>query len=372
MYNAGDDSYRRQPKRMDDFVRDALLQRVKAHGTNYGITTFDFIFHGGEPLLAGKQFFEQFVRQASVVLPPQVEPRFFMQTNGVLLDEAWCRHLGSLGIRLGISLDGPAPINDRYRLDHQGNSSFRAAERGLRYALESDSLINQPGVLIVIDPTTDPIEVYDYFQSIGVDVLDFLLPDATFDHPPLRISPGDTSYADWLIQIFDRWFMVSKRPRIRMFDQLISLIIGREVTSERWGTGNNEYIVVETNGGIEPSDMLKICGPNFTKTNVNVHTHELIDALGEELLSLHRNSHQKLSPVCQKCPIVAVCGGGFLSHRYSQQSGFNNPSVYCWDLLKLITHIQNRVYTFLPDEICQEADLAPISYEEALLVLADK
>ncbi|GAB4022748.1 radical SAM protein [Spirosoma koreense] len=372
MYNLGDDSYRRQPRRMRAAVRDALLHRVLSHSVRYGLSTFDFIFHGGEPLLAGKRFFEQFVQEASAVLQPRVEPRFFLQTNAVLLDEDWCRQLGQLGIRVGISLDGPASVNDRYRLDHRGRSSFLAAEQGLRCALGSKDLMNQPGVLTVVDPTTDPMVVYNYFRSVGVEVLDFLLPDATFDRPPRGWPGRETPYADWLIRIFDGWFGAPNRPRIRLFDQLIALIVGHDVTSERWGMGPNEFIVVETDGGIEPSDMLKICGPNFTKTDANVCTHDLVDALSHELMALHRNSHQQLSSTCQKCPIVAVCGGGFLAHRYSQINGFDNPSVYCRDLLRLITHIQNKVCAFLPAELCQEADLEPLSYADALLALTDE
>ncbi|WP_020607410.1 radical SAM protein [Spirosoma spitsbergense] len=366
MYHAGDDSYQRQPKRMTALVRDALLQRVLEHCNRYGLKTFDFILHGGEPLLAGKRFFEQFVAQAIARLTPAVEPRFFIQTNGLLLDEAWCRHLGRLGIRVGISLDGPASVNDRYRTDHRGQSSFLAVERGLRYALQSDWLVNHPGVLTVIDPTTNPVAVYEYFRSVGVRELDFLFPDATFDRPPYQPATSDTPYADWLITVFDQWFMTKNKPRIRLFEQLIALILGQDVQSERWGMGTNEFMVVETNGEIEPSDMLKICGPDFTKTGVNVCTHALVDALDHSLIALHRNSHQTLSRICQKCPVVAVCGGGLLAHRYSARKGFDNPSVYCRDLLKLITHTQSRVIAFLPVAIRQEADLAPLSYDDAL------
>ena len=371
MYNAGDDSHRRQPKRMEAAVRDALLQRVLQHSQQYDLKTFDFIFHGGEPLLAGKQFFDQFVGQAHAVLQGVVEPRFFMQTNAVLLDEAWCRHLGILGIRLGISLDGPASVNDRYRLDHRGRSSFSATERGLRCALQSGWLVNNPGVLTVVDPTTNPTEVYHYLRSTGVKAIDFLLPDATFDRRPLGVPGSDTPYANWLIRVFDDWFASRDRPHIRRFDQLLSLILGNEVSSERWGGSLNTFIVIETDGGIEPTDMLKICGSDFTKTGANVRTHTLADALNCDLIALYRNSHQHLCNTCNRCPIVAVCGGGFLPHRYNHRNGFDNPSVYCRDLLKLITHIQNQVCAFLPGEICREAGLVPLSYNDAVLALAE-
>src|SRR5215471_13169919 len=118
MYNKGDLSYIRQPKRMSSLVSSAMLNRVQKYCTDHGMQEVEFVFHGGEPLLAGKRFFREFVCEAKRLLSPAVTPIFNMQTNGTLLDQDWLDLLIELKIGFGISLDGPKEINDSHRVDH--------------------------------------------------------------------------------------------------------------------------------------------------------------------------------------------------------------------------------------------------------------
>jgi uncharacterized protein len=68
---------------------------------------------------------------------------------------------------------------------------------------------------------------------------------------------------------------------------------------------------------------------------------------------------------CRGCPVRAVCGGGYLPHRYSSRNGFDNPSVYCRDLMKLIVHIQARVLTTLPHSVRSKLKLEPLGLSSA-------
>ena len=136
------------------------------------------------------------------------------------------------------------------------------------------------------------------------------------------------------------------------------------------GKGENEILVIETNGGIEAVDVLKICGDGFTKTDANVSTHSFDDATQTPLAKIYRYSGSMLPKKCLACPISETCGGGYIPHRYSAANGFNNPSVYCNDLMKLITHIQNRVIENLPEEIVKEAGAQKITYEECQSIIA--
>ena len=127
-----------------------------------------------------------------------------------------------------------------------------------------------------------------------------------------------------------------------------------------------EVLVVETNGGIEAVDVLKVCGDGFTKGAANVLTHEFEDAFEEDLITMYEQSHRMLCGKCLACPIKNICGGGYLPHRYSSKNGFNNPSIYCKDLLKLIAHIQNRLLDTLPSDFLNESRLEPFAYAELL------
>ena len=70
--------------------------------------------------------------------------------------------------------------------------------------------------------------------------------------------------------------------------------------------------------------------------------------------------------ICKRCPIRVTCGGGYMPHRFSKENGFNNPSVYCRDLLKLICHVQNKVVDALGKSQFSDIQLDKINYKETL------
>lgn len=367
MYNAGDTTYRLQPKFMSEAVADATLARVQAHVRKHRLGHFRFVFHGGEPLLADPDFYRRFVREARRVLLPRTEPSFAMQTNGTLLTDAWCQVLGELGIGLGVSLDGPPAVHDKARRDHQGAGTYAAAVRGLHIARQSPHLPAPPGILCVIDPSSDPLEVYAHLRTLSAGSINFLLPYGTHDHPPPGVSPGSeaTPYADWLLPIFDRWLAEkAPKPRIPIFGQLMELVVGIDRGFEYFGGRPLEFLVVETDGSLEAAGALKVCGHGFTKAGLNVLGHGLDQALDTELARLYHQSHRRLPGPCRRCPLATACGGGFLPHRYSRRHGFGNPSVLCLDLMKLITHVQNAMLARLPAPLLEAAGLVPARYEQ--------
>ena len=372
MYNLGDNTYKSQPKVMPLAVVDELMYRVKENCLAHGTKGFSFILHGGEPLLAGKDFFKYFKQKADDVLGGITELYFGLQTNAVLLDEDWCKFLGEFGYGLGISLDGPKAINDAFRVDHAGRGSYDDIIKGLKTA-QSTGYLQSPGLLSVINVNTDPIEIYDHFKSLKVNGVNFLLPDANYDHlPPSSVIDSETPYGDWYIKLFDQWFYERSDNTIDItyFSMFVDYILGSKSTWDNMGKEENSVLVIETNGGIESVDVLKICGDGFTKTEANVLTHSFDDATQTALAKIYRYSGSMLSKKCLACPVSETCGGGYIPHRYSSKNGFNNPSVYCNDLMKLITHIQNRVIENLPEEVVKESGAQKITYEECQAIIA--
>ena len=367
VYNKGDDTWRRQPRVMSSETVEALMHTVRRHCERHGLEWFVFHFHGGEPMLCGPAFFVDFVAAARRVLEPAVRPRFMMQTNGTLLDDEWCRLLNELEIGYGISIDGPEAIHDRNRVDHAGRGSYRQVRAGIEAMMRAAAgTNNRHGVLTVIDLAADPIASYEHLKELGVHSADFLLPDSTIDQPPPGFAPGETPYADWLIPIFDRWFAERPMPiRLRLFELIVAQILGSSRKVDYLGAGANEMLFIETDGGIAPSVILNICSPGITDVGANVFTHELDDVLQAELVQQYHLSGQRLCGTCRACPVSEICGGGYLPHRYSAHNGFDNPSVYCADLMKLITHVRCAVGVALPAEKRRPLRLEPLSFEEA-------
>ena len=363
VYNAGDLSYLRQPFVMSDATVDALIRRVADHCRRHRLPDFTFVFHGGEPLLAGPRFFRRFAARLAVELPPETKSNLCLQSNGTLLTRNWCDLLTELKIGLGISLDGPSRINDLDRVDHAGKGSYDRVRAGWDTA-KSCGL--QPGLLTVVNLDADPLEIYYHARELGPRSLDFLLPDATYDTPPRRYSANTTPYADWLLRIFMAWVAEAEPPfRIRLFHYLMRAILGASDSFDNFNQNPNEVMVIESNGDIESLDVLKICGDGVTRSAANVRSHELDEAFDNSMVQLYYNSGKNLCATCENCLIKRVCAGGYLPHRYRRGNAFDNPSVYCRDLMKLITGIQNWVVMNLPESVLAGTDLTPVTYAEA-------
>lgn len=374
MYNKGDNSYTSQPKVMHKDVYIAMYNRIKTHCLENYIDTFFITIHGGEPLLAGKKYMREFIETGHAILG-DIKLRFSIQTNGILLDNSWCDLFGEFNVQVGISIDASESSHNTYRIDHKGKGTFEETVQGLRIAQSHPEIKNILGALSVIDINTDPSQVYQYFRSLGISSLDLLFPDNNYDDLPTGMS-GDyntqrehTPYGNWLITIFDQW-IIDQRIRIRMFSTIVNLILGRTSGNDIFGNANPRLLVFETDGGIEPIDSLKICGPGFTKLGLNVMKNALRDILDSELFQQYYGKTE-LPLACQSCVVSEVCGGGFPPNRYSRVSGFNNPSVYCLDLMKLITHVQNTVLDQFTEAELREMEFAPITYKEARALIVE-
>ena len=375
VYNKGDTTYQRQPRFMSDQTVTLLLSRVSEYCRQFRLRTFQFVFHGGEPLLAPMPFYRSFVAQATRLLPTYTKVIYSLQTNGVLLDDAWCETLGELGIRIGVSLDMLPHIHDTYRVDHKGQGSYAQTIAGLQKAQAHNAVRYHPGVLVVMDTSARPDQFIRQMLALQLRSVNLLFPDRTYadllsGHAPTPLVP----YGDWLAHLFDRWFAlpVTNRPRIRIFQQIINLILGFDAPTNAIGRSGDLFLVIETNGSIEAEDSLKVAKLPASTDALHVQTHSLESVLQSPLIALFANSHSVLPTGCQSCPVQHVCGGGFMVHRHHPVTGFDNPSSYCLDLLRLITHVQAAILNWLPTTLTRRMGVQAITYRYALTLLSNE
>lgn len=371
MYNMGDNTYRNQPKFIEQKTAEMIVHRIAEHCEEHKVPDFMFVLHGGEPLLASREWYRHFVEYANKVFEPlETKSSFVIQTNGVLLDDAWCELFLELDIALGISLDGTRKDHDHYRKDHAGRGSYEQVLRGIEL---SQKVLGYANIIAVINIDSDPDETYHHLSNLGVSNIHLLLPDANFEQlpPQKKDTPPEAAqdqYAEWLIRMFDLWMEDTneKKPGIRIFTQLLRMLWGARTTSDSLGTERNEVIVIETNGDYESLDSLKICGEGFTKADANVEHTTLNEALNSELARMYHLSHENLCTQCSNCDINELCGGGNLPHRYHKSNGFDNPTVYCRTQARLITHIQNRWVEGMPADFVKESGVNKIKYDDLL------
>jgi uncharacterized protein len=345
VYNLADQSWKVKPRVMEWPVVERLTQRIREHVEAHEIEKIHIILHGGEPLLCGETYIREFVQRMRSALSGLTEIAFLMQSNGTLLDDDMCRLLLDLGVRVGISLDGSEYANNVHRPYRNGRPSYADVRRGIE-------LLNRPeyrpvyaGLLCVIDVSNDPLETYHELvahQPPGIDFL-FRLGDHS-KPPPGKGAVQNTAYADWLIPIFDHWYSSTPPPtQIRLFQEIIHLIMGGRTGFESIGLNPVTLITIDTGGELEGVDSLKAVFDGAPALAMNIMDESFDDALRHPAVIARQVGRDALHATCRACDIHTVCGGGYYPHRYSDDAGFLNPSVYCADLLKLINYIRTRV-----------------------------
>jgi uncharacterized protein len=358
MYNLADKTYRNQPGIMSLNTCAAMTRRIYEHAKAHGVTKVHIILHGGEPLLMGKENLSKWVNKIKDILYPDIHINFSMQSNGVLIDEEWIDLLSYLGVSIGISLDGPKELNDKFRVYHDGTGSFDDVVRSIRLIQSHPNGKNIfGGVMAVLDPDIDPLEVWKLWQFLGVHSFDISIPHCNHLHLPRQ---GSYSVGEWLIRLFDLWFdQNDPKLRMRYFENIIRMIFGYPYSTDYIGGKPIGVIVVETDGGIEPTDAFKCCEEGITKLSLNVYQNSFDDVYKVPMVKVLQHGRPNLCDMCQKCEVVDVCGGGYMPHRYRPDTQFDNPSIYCVDLYRLIKHIRKRIDPFIPESV-----LAPKSIEK--------
>ncbi|SDK85252.1 uncharacterized protein SAMN05421869_119153 [Nonomuraea jiangxiensis] len=349
VYTLADQSWRSRPMAMTPELVATAARRIAEHAHHHGLDYVRIILHGGEPLLAGHDYLGKIVEivRSETGDHPRVEAS--VQTNAVLLTEPALRSFAELDVKVGVSLDGNRRANDRNRRYADGRGSYDAVAAALELLMSPAYRALYGGLLCTIDLSNDPLETYEALVAFEPPVIDFLLPHATWDSPPPG-RPGDQSeplYGRWLTKIFDLWYDTADAPVVRIFQEIVQLLLGGASRSEAVGLTPTSLIVIETDGTIEQTDSLKAVGHGAPATGLNLAEHSLDAALRHPGIVARQLGWDALSDTCKGCRFSRVCGAGLYPHRYRAGTGFLNPSVYCADLYWLIEHIRARLVSDL-------------------------
>lgn len=352
IYELRDTGWRGRPQTMPAAVREQLVLRIAEHVSRHRLPVARVILHGGEPLLAGADVIAGFARSVRrAVGDAGGRVQLVMQSNGLLVDEALLDVLLRHDIHMGVSLDGDREAQDRHRHRRRRPDAPVTARTsswsGTRQAL---ALLELPryrglfdGLLCAVDTANDPVRTYDALVAHRPPAIDFLLPQATWDHPAPGGGGTDAPYGDWLAAVFDRWWRDGRPVRVRLFDAIIALCLtgGASGGSESVGALPAAAVVVESDGTIGWTDSLKAVADGAADSHSDVFGHSFDAVLA--LPEAPEYGPQTLCDACRQCPVVGICGGGTRAHRHGRGRGFANPSVYCGDLFTLIGHIRARL-----------------------------
>jgi uncharacterized protein len=317
-------------------------ERIAEHARDHGLREVHVILHGGEPLLAGAAGLRSIVGGLRRAIEPVCELDLRIHTNGVRLDAELCELFLAGRVMVGISLDGDRAANDLHRRYASGRSSYDQVLAAVRLLRQERYREINAGLLATIDVRSDPVAVYRALAALEPPNLDFLLPHGTWDSPPPGAGlAGRTPYADWLGTVYDEWTRDGRPVRIRMFESVIETSRGGASGTESLGLAPSDVAVIETDGTIEQADSIKVAYDGAPATGLDIFRHPLDAAAAHPAIRARQQGIAGLSVTCQRCPVVSTCGGGLYAHRYRTDNGFDNPSVYCADLKRIITHVRD-------------------------------
>lgn len=341
-YNLGDDSWKSQPKLMAEKTVKKLAQRIREHSITHGVKEVFLSLHGGEPLMVGARKLDRICEIFKEELADDVHPIITTQTNGILLKEDIIDVVLKHNIWVSVSLDGIKEIHDAHRTDHKNEGSYDRVIKGINL-LKKLAPQNFAGLLCVIDPKADPVATLDAIAQLEVEWVDFLLPHHNWDNLPFRTrSDINYEYGLWYWEIFKIW-VADKYPKlsIRFLENIVSQLVGGKNTFEAMTLSPCSLITIATDGGYEGVDCLKSTASGVQKLGIGVDFGSFDLAIKNNLVQIRQSGELQLASSCLSCSYKKVCAGGYFPHRWGNEHGFNNRSVYCEDLYWLIAQIRS-------------------------------
>ena len=306
------DKARLYPEHPVHRMSDVVLERLISTYMRTLQPQYVFGWQGGEPTLLGVEFFRQVTQLQARHAPPGATVANGLQTNGTLIDDEFAEHLARYQFLLGVSLDGPAVLHDRFRQYRGGQGSHAAALRGIdclrRQRVEFNIL-----VLVSQANVHQPREVYRYLRDQGFLYHQYI-PCVEFaaDGRPQPFAISGEEWGRFLCELHDEWRVADTRTvSIRHFDSLLNLLVSGERNVCTLGRNCCQYLLVEHNGDLYPCDFF--VDPRFRLGNLeNLSWEEaLASPVYHEFGALKTQWHAD----CASCSCLEFCSGDCLKHR---------------------------------------------------------
>ena len=340
----------------DEVLRAYIAQYVAAQPT----PVVECVWHGGEPTLLGLDFFRKAV-ELQEPFRGQKSIRNALQTNGGRLTDEWCAFFKAHNFFIGLSLDGPKDIHDRYRKGRQGQSTFDSVRRGLK-------LLQAHGVEYNIlacagkETANRPLDVYRFFKAEGVEFIQFtpiiervpdgqaqaqglwLAPPAKLDgeEPNTQVTPWTVepeAYGDFLIAIYEDWVRHDVgKVFVMNFEWALNAWIGNPSPVCTFARQCGRAVALEHDGSVFACDHYVY--PEYRLGNI------LCDDLAhmvEASVTAGFGPHKEtmLPTYCRECPVLQACWGGCPKHRFTKTpSGEPGLHYLCAGYKKFFLHIR--------------------------------
>lgn len=337
------------------------------------IDAVSFTWHGGETLLRGLDFFKKGIAfQKKYAGDKQIANS--IQTNGILLNDDWCRFFKDNDFLVGISIDGPEDIHNRYRVDKGGRGSFSRVMRGIE-------LLQKHGVdfntLSVINDYSAkfPLEIYNFFKEIGSQYMQFapiverwgdrddrltlLPPDSGYEDtemPPWCVTPK--AFGEFYCKIFEEWVRKDVgRYYVQLFDAALAGMHGVEPGVCIFAKSCGHAAAMEFNGDVYCCDHFVF--PEYKLGSIK--DRSLVELmLSNKQLEFGNNKYNSLPRVCKECRFVSMCNGECPKNRISTSADGEYGLNYLCEGYRMFFEYAEPYIRFMSDELKREKSPANV------------
>ncbi len=297
--------------RMSDEVMESYIrQTILAHKA----PVVTIAWQGGEPTLMGLDFYRRAMKVIKKFVPPQMRVENTLQTNGVLIDDEWCRFLHDNNFLVGLSIDGPKNLHDAYRKDKTGHSVFDRVVESVRLMQKQNVEFN---ILCTVNAVNSryPLEVYRFFRDeLKTPYLQFIpiveRENETGNQQGTRIterSVDPKQFGKFLTEIFDEWVHNDVgEVFVQFFDGVLASYVRGYSSLCILSPACGEGVALEHNGDVYSCDHY--VEPSFLLGNIlKTPLVELVSSRQQRLFGAAKL--KTLPAYCRACEFLFTCYG---------------------------------------------------------------
>ncbi len=342
--------------RMSDEVLEIMIkQAMEQSGQD-----FSFAWQGGEPTLMGIDFFRKAIELEKQYGRGKVIGNAF-QTNGILLNEEWAVFLKENEFLVGLSLDGPAHIHNRYRKDRGNKETHQRVESVAKMLLEKGVMVN--AMCCLTDYSSNYAEeLYNYYKNMGMTFMQFIPIVETDKNDPSKAASFSVSaeaYGNFLKKVFDLWIEDFRNGEpttsIRHFESLFYTYVGLPSPECTMMKTCGPYVVVEHNGDIYSCDFF--VEPKWKLGNIK--TGKMINMLNSKKQAAFALAKAQLPVECRQCTWLRHCYGGCTKDRIKDPEDKRKPR-FCKSYKMLFAHADIKLR-----KMAEEWKQKQIAYQRA-------
>ncbi len=315
-------------EKKDSYVMsNDVLRNMIGKYLGLGFRENAFGWQGGEPTVAGLEFFEKVVKfQMELGSSGQIVSNS-IQTNGVLIDDNWGEFLHTYKFLIGLSLDGPEYIHNHYRVDYENKGSFKKVMQAADYFVKHNVEFNILTVLTEFnyDKAED---IYDFFIKNGFRFLQFIpafeVDENTNKIRDFTIKPSH--YLKFLKDLFDIWYERGfPDVSVRTFDSILSYYVDKRQLICPFMERCNSYVVIEHNGDVFSCDFFVY--KEWKIGNIIENTFE--DIRESKKYLRFANMKAEINERCKTCKWLELCHGDCTKFRIFQNRSPKSLSYFC-------------------------------------------